>query len=116
MDLTPITQLLQTFGLDVGMYGTAVALAFALRFARAYWRWCDDPHTLILGLVAGLGGAALVLTLEHRPWQIVVLQGLSLSVVVLLGERALRSQAGKFGLPADNEWADDPAPEPKQGR
>lgn len=112
MEFSQIQELLQHFGLDAGLYGTAVVLAIGLRFARAYWRWCDDPHTLGVGALLGLGGAGLFLTMTPRPWQAVVLQGLSLSVVVLLGERMLRAQAGKFGLPHDNEWADDHQPPP----
>lgn len=110
MDLSMIQQLVAQFGIDAGLYGTAVVLALGLRFARAYWQWCDDAHTLGSGLLLGLGGAALFLTMTPRPWQAVVLQGISLSVVVLLGERVLRAQAGKFGLPHDNEWVDDPKP------
>jgi hypothetical protein len=107
VDLSVLQDIIKAAGLDVALYGTAGVLALALRFARAYWRWADDPHTLALAVGLGLVGAALVLTVEHRAWQIVVMQGISLSVVVLVGERVLRSQAGKFGLPADNEWTDD---------
>lgn len=112
MDLSMFQDLLAKFGLDAGLYGTAVALALTLRFARAYWKWCDDGHTFGVGSVLGLGGAALFLTMTPRPWQGVLLQGISLTVVVLLGERLLRSQAGKFGLPHDNEWTDDHQPVP----
>lgn len=105
MDLTAVTDLLKNFGLDAGLYGTAVVLGLLLRYCRASWVFFDDPHTLAAGVAFGLVGAALVLTLEHRAWQTVVLQGLTLGVAVLIVERTLRAMGGKIpALPADNAW------------
>lgn len=113
MDFAPIQEAVKAFGLDAGLYAIGVVLAVLLRFGRASWRWFDDPHTYLAGILFGLGGAALVLTQEHRAWQAVVIQGLTLGVVVLIGERTLRKYGSKLGLPADNQYVTpDNPPQP----
>lgn len=105
MDLIALTEALKGISLlDASLYGVAVLLSIGLRFIRAAFLWADDPHTL--GAAAALGGIGvlLVLTTEPRPWQAIALQGVSLTVAVLIGERVLRGMASKVPwLPKDNE-------------
>lgn len=105
MDLNELQNALKQFtGLDAALYGFVIPLALAIRFARAYWTWCDDAHTLAAGVALGIAGAVLHLTLTATAWQLIAMQSLSLSIAILIAERALRAMAGKLWLPRDNEY------------
>lgn len=102
-----LEQLKQFSGLDASLYGASVALAVLLRFARAYWKWCDDPHTLAVAVVLGVVGAIFNLSAGASTWQFIGMQALSLSVAVLMVEFGLRklAETGKVPfLPKDNEF------------
>lgn len=115
--LQPVLDGFKNLGLDASLYSAALISALLLRFARAYWKWCNGGHTLGLAIAEGAVGSYLVLSLQHSPWQAIAMQGLGLSVCVLVAERVLRGLAGKVpGLPADNEWVTPPAtPQPDGG-
>jgi hypothetical protein len=99
----------QLTALDAGLFGAAVVLAVLLRLARASFRSVNGAHTFWAGLVLGVVGAVLMLTNEPRPWQVIAFQAIALGVVVLLGERYLRSLAPKVPwIPGDNDWVKDP--------
>lgn len=108
-----LDEVVKVVGLDVGLIGLAVTLSLLLRLGRASWVWFNDPHTLLAGLLFGIAGAALKLSMGSHVWQEIALQGIALGVVVLVGERILRKLSGKFGLPADNAYV-KPETEEKQ--
>jgi len=105
MDSTFVGEAARVAGLDPLLWPLAGMAGIALASARAFVAWFNQPHTLGVSFVAGLGLGALKLTMpqhahliEQIGWQGVVLQGLALGVVAFVASFAVGKAAEKMGV------------------